>query len=195
MSASDARLFGRGRNSAGPSTPRRGWRQRGIASKPATVRSSSRTIGWNSTMISPRCQRVAQIGRRARRAISRAARMSRCEHHGAVAARLLGVGQRDLGVAEQVGALGVERAVERARGRSSAVTATSRSPKLIGLASCLRSASPNAAGSTSASRITIAPNWSPPSRASVSPGFRSRAGAARDRQQRGIAERQADARR
>ena len=34
--------------------PSRGWSQRSSASKPAMVRSSSRTIGWNSTLISPR---------------------------------------------------------------------------------------------------------------------------------------------
>ena len=55
------------------------------------------------------------------------------------------------------------------------VTETSRSPKRIGLASCLRRPSPKAAASKPASRGMIAPNWSPPSLARVSPGFRSRA--------------------
>jgi hypothetical protein len=84
------------------------------ASKPATVRSSSRTIGWKKTLISPRSsarrRSPSSEGRSAR-----CARIARLRNIRRDCRRLLGVGHRDLRVLEQFAAFGDEAADRRAR--------------------------------------------------------------------------------
>ena len=74
------------------------------------------------------------------------------------------------------------------------VSATSRSPKLIGGASVGPDATRRSvrARPPPSSNMTMTPNWSPPMRASVSPGLRSRPSATRHGEQRRIAERHAE---
>ncbi len=106
-----------GMNSAGSSRPSRGWSQRSSASKPAMVRSSSRTIGWKNTLISPRSS-ARRISASSVRRSERCARMAGAEHLDAVAARALGVAHGDFGVLQHVVGVGMQSADRTARCRS-----------------------------------------------------------------------------
>ena len=143
------------------------------------VRSSSRTIGWNSDLDLAALERAAQVALE-REAVAALGAHRRPEHLDAVAAEALGMGHGDLGVLQHLLAL-APRPADRSGARpTEAVRKISRSAKVIGVATARRTMSAKPMmRSGSRSEIRMMANSSPAMRASVSCG-RSRRPRRRD---------------